>query len=97
MKTSTIKTSLDDAGRIQLPQAVQTQLGLKPGDELALREVNGHWFLKPIRRSVGVHDEDLSWEELEYDPAPLRRMGQAAVRIEQRGKLMPTAYDLHDE
>jgi bifunctional DNA-binding transcriptional regulator/antitoxin component of YhaV-PrlF toxin-antitoxin module len=97
MKTSTIKTSLDDAGRIQLPQAVQTQLGLKPGDELALQQENGHWFLTPIRPSVDVHDEDLSWQELEYDPAPLRRMGQAPVRIEQRGKLMPMAYDLGDE
>jgi bifunctional DNA-binding transcriptional regulator/antitoxin component of YhaV-PrlF toxin-antitoxin module len=92
-----MKTLVDDVGRIQLPQAVQTKLGVKPGDELALQEENGQWMLKPITPSVDVHAEDLNWEELDYEPVPVRRIGEVAVRVVQRGKLMPMAYDLDDE
>ena len=42
-----MKTSLDDAGRIELPDFVQEQLGVKPGDELALEEEDGKWLITP--------------------------------------------------
>ena len=44
-----MRTFVDDAGRIQLPDLVQAQLGVKPGDELAWEEENGRWFLGPAR------------------------------------------------
>lgn len=97
MNTSAITTSLDEAGRILLPQLVQSQLGVKPGDELALQEVNGQWFLKPATNVADLHDDDLNWEELDYGPIPPSPFGQVTVRVEQRGKLMPMAHDLDDE
>lgn len=97
MKTSAMTTSIDEAGRILLPQFVQSQLGAKPGDELALQEVNGQWFLKPVTTAAGLHDDDLNWEELDYGPIPPSRSGQVTLRIEQRGKLMPMVHDLDDE
>ena len=36
---SAMTTSLDEAGRIVLPPLVLSQLGVKPGDELALQEI----------------------------------------------------------
>ena len=46
-----MKTSVDDTGRIQLPDEVRAQWGVKPGDELAWEEQNGRWFLEPARSS----------------------------------------------
>lgn len=92
-----MKTSIDEAGRILLPPLVQLQLGVKPGDDLTLQEVDGQWFLKPITAAAHPHDDDLNWEELEYHPIAPRPSGQVTVRIEQRGKLMPMAHDLDDE
>jgi bifunctional DNA-binding transcriptional regulator/antitoxin component of YhaV-PrlF toxin-antitoxin module len=96
MKTSAMTTSIDEAGRILLPQLVQSQLGVKPGDELALQEVNGQWFLKAVTTAADLHD-DLNWEELEYGPIPPSPSGQVTLRVEQRGKLMPMAHNLDDE
>ncbi|MDZ7615860.1 MAG: AbrB/MazE/SpoVT family DNA-binding domain-containing protein [Patescibacteria group bacterium] len=92
-----MKTSLDDFGRILLPQVVQMQLGVKPGDELALQEDRGQWFLQPIMSAAEIHDNDLSWEELDYSSVPRRAAGRLTARVEQRGKLMPMAYELDDE
>ena len=92
-----MKTSIDEAGRILLPQLVQSQLGVKPGDDVALQEVNGQWFLKPITAAAGIHEDDLNWEEPDYDSIPPRPSGQVTVRIERRGKLMPMAHGLSDE
>lgn len=97
MKTSAMTTSVDEAGRILLPQLVQSQLGVKPGDELALQEVNGQWFLKRVNTTPVLHDDDLNWDELAYDPIAPTPSGQVTVRIEQRGKLLPMAHDLDDE
>ena len=43
-----MKALLDNAGRIRLPDLVQAQLGVKPGDELAFEEELGRWFIKPL-------------------------------------------------
>jgi bifunctional DNA-binding transcriptional regulator/antitoxin component of YhaV-PrlF toxin-antitoxin module len=97
MTSSVVTISLDEAGRILLPQAVQRQLGVKPGDALALQEGNGHWILKPVTPSIGLCDEELNWEDLDYDsPAP-RKAEPVSIRVEHRGKLAPMAYDLDDE
>ncbi len=91
-----MKTSLDGAGRILLPHLVQTQLGVKPGDELALEEVNGQWLLKPVTSSADLHESDLNWEELDYRSVPPSPSGRVTIQIEQRGKLIPMAHDLGD-
>jgi bifunctional DNA-binding transcriptional regulator/antitoxin component of YhaV-PrlF toxin-antitoxin module len=94
-----MKALLDSAGRISLPDSVQAQLGVKPGDELALEEELGRWFIKPVTAPGTPHelvipqrvsDDDLNWQELSYDPVPLKRAGQVAVRIAHRGKLQTT-------
>lgn len=97
MKTSAMTTSIDEAGRILLPQLVRSQLGVKPGDELALQEMNGQWFLKPVTSAPALHDDDLNWKDLGYDPVPLPPSAQVTIRIEQRGKLLPMAHELDDE
>ena len=94
-----MKTLLDDAGRIELPVSVQTQLGVKPGDELTLEEEDGKWLIKPARMSADVLPaisavDDLNWEDLDYHVVPLNRSRKLAVRIEQRGRLEPMAHDL---
>ena len=98
-----MKTLLDDAGRIQLPDFVQAQLGVKPGDEVALEEANGIWLLKAVVLSSAsspaktAEGEDLNWENLDYDPVPLERARQVTVQIERRGRLQPLAHDLDEE
>jgi hypothetical protein len=44
---------IDELGRVELPDLVRTQLGVKPGDTLSLDEEDGKWFLQPVARSVG--------------------------------------------
>lgn len=70
-------------------------MGVKPGDKLALQKVNGEWFLKPIAPAADLHD-DLSWGELHYGSIPPDPCGHMTIRIEQRGKLTPTAHDLDE-
>lgn len=96
MKISSMMTSLDESGRILLPQLVQSQMGIKPGDNLALQKVNGEWLLKPVAIAANFHDDDLNWEELDYGPIPLDSSGRVTVRIEQRGKLTPMAHNLDE-
>ena len=101
-RTMSMKTRLDDAGRIHLPVSVQTQLGVKPGDELTLEEENGKWLIKPVELStdgppLGNPDDDLNWEDLDYKSVPLKRSRDVAVRIERRGKLQPMAHNLDEE
>jgi bifunctional DNA-binding transcriptional regulator/antitoxin component of YhaV-PrlF toxin-antitoxin module len=52
-----MKTVLDDAGRIQLPQDVQARMGVRPGDEVVLEERAGEWVLRSANAPAG-----LSWE-----------------------------------
>jgi len=52
-----VKTVVDEAGRIQLPEDVRTQLGVKPGDEVVLEERAGEWILRSANTQTG-----LCWE-----------------------------------
>ena len=52
-----MKTIVDEVGRIQLPDDVRTQLGVKPGDEVVLEERAGEWVLKSAHPQTG-----LAWE-----------------------------------
>ena len=40
--------TIDSEGRIQLAPDVQRQLGVKPGDELAIENRDGLWVLSPV-------------------------------------------------
>jgi hypothetical protein len=42
-------------------------------------------------------DDDLNWEELDYDPVPLKHARRVTVHIEHRGRLHPLAHDLDEE
>jgi AbrB family looped-hinge helix DNA binding protein len=52
-----MKAVLDEAGRIQLPDEVRSQLGVKPGDEVVLEARAGEWVLRSAHADSG-----LSWE-----------------------------------
>jgi bifunctional DNA-binding transcriptional regulator/antitoxin component of YhaV-PrlF toxin-antitoxin module len=52
-----MKAVLDEAGRIELPDAVRLQLGVKPGDEVLLEARAGEWVLKSAHAKTG-----LGWE-----------------------------------
>ncbi len=49
-----MKTIVDDAGRIQLPENVRAQLGVKPGDEILLEAHAGEWILKSANSATGL-------------------------------------------
>lgn len=49
-----MKTTLDHAGRIELPHSVQTQLGLKAGDEVLLENHAGQWVIRAARDQAGL-------------------------------------------
>jgi hypothetical protein len=120
-----VKTLLDGSGRIELPEFVQMKLGVKPGDELALDEENGRWFiqlanscndsrepprpadagdvtpcLEPPRNVLPPADtdaDDLHWEELDYEPVPLKHTASVPIHVEQRGRLKPMLHHLDEE
>jgi hypothetical protein len=97
---------IDELGRVELPDFVRTQLGVKPGGMVSLDEQDGKWFLGPVtapesgetmpERSAPdlVADDDLSWEELDYAPVPLQPVARIDVRISQAGSLKPMSHEL---
>ena len=54
MEGGIMRVFLDDAGRIELPHSLQTQLGIKPGDELVLEDLDGQWVIKSACSPVGL-------------------------------------------
>jgi bifunctional DNA-binding transcriptional regulator/antitoxin component of YhaV-PrlF toxin-antitoxin module len=52
-----MKATLDDTGRIELPPSVQSQLGVKAGDEVVLENRAGQWVIRAARDETG-----LSWK-----------------------------------
>jgi AbrB family looped-hinge helix DNA binding protein len=52
-----MKTVVDEAGRILLPEEVRAQLGVEPGDQVILEPRAGEWVLKPDRATPA-----LAWE-----------------------------------
>ena len=48
---------IDHEGRIVLGRELQTQLGLKPGDEVTLENRGNEWVLKCASSSMGLHRE----------------------------------------
>ncbi len=53
-----MKTRLDPEGRIQLPDALQTQLGVKPGDDLFVERQDAQWVICAEGGTAA-----LGWEE----------------------------------
>jgi bifunctional DNA-binding transcriptional regulator/antitoxin component of YhaV-PrlF toxin-antitoxin module len=52
-----MKAVVDEAGRMQLPPDVRTQLGVDAGGEVLLEQRAGEWVLKPAHTGSG-----LAWE-----------------------------------
>ena len=52
-----MKAVVDEAGRIELPEDVRVQLGVKAGDEVVLEARAGEWVLRSAHASSG-----LAWE-----------------------------------
>jgi len=52
-----MKSVIDETGRIQLPEEVRLQLGVKPGDQVILEPRAGEWVLRSAQASTG-----LAWE-----------------------------------
>ena len=48
---------VDEAGRIQLPEEVRSQLGVGPGDQVILEVRAGEWVLKSVPSTLA-----LAWE-----------------------------------
>jgi bifunctional DNA-binding transcriptional regulator/antitoxin component of YhaV-PrlF toxin-antitoxin module len=49
-----MRTTLDDTGRIELPHPVQTQLGIKSGDDVLFENHDGQWVIKAARDPLGL-------------------------------------------
>ena len=49
-----MKTTLDQTGRIELPDSVQAQLGVKAGDEVVLEKHGGQWVIMAASGSSGL-------------------------------------------
>lgn len=49
--------TVDASGRIELPEAMRTQLGLKAGDHVAIEEDEGRWIIK-----AGETENLLRWD-----------------------------------
>lgn len=49
-----MKTTIDNEGRIQLGTEIQTQLGVKPGDEVVLENRDGLWVIRPAATHFGL-------------------------------------------
>jgi AbrB family looped-hinge helix DNA binding protein len=58
MKT---KLKIDSAGRIVLPKALRTKLGLGPGDMLELENVGERVMLRPMRCDAPLVQEKGVW------------------------------------
>ena len=49
-----MKTVIDASGCIQLPQDLQAQLGVKPGDEVILESRAGEWVIRSAQGESGL-------------------------------------------
>ena len=49
-----MKTTIDSEGRIELGAELQTQLGVKPGDEVVLENQDGLWVIHPASVPLGL-------------------------------------------
>jgi len=49
-----MKTTLDHTGRIELPDVVQAELGVKAGDEVLLENQGGRWVIMAAREPAGL-------------------------------------------
>ncbi len=53
--------TVDSAGRVVLPKPLRDQLGLAPGDTLALESDGERVTLRPVRSSSALRKEEGVW------------------------------------
>ncbi|MCI0681346.1 MAG: AbrB/MazE/SpoVT family DNA-binding domain-containing protein [Gemmataceae bacterium] len=49
-----MKATIDGDGRIQLGQDLQSQLGVRPGDDVIFEKRGGEWVLKAAKSESGL-------------------------------------------
>lgn len=52
-----MKATIDDAGRIQLPDELQADLGLQPGDDVVFEHASDSWRIKRGSEATGLQRE----------------------------------------
>jgi hypothetical protein len=78
---------------IQFKAVVNQEQVIRPPDGIALPEGRVEVTVRP----AASEEDELSWEDLDYTPVPLKATKQVLVHIEQRGKLQPMRHDLDEE
>ncbi|MCI0420051.1 MAG: hypothetical protein L0387_14910 [Acidobacteria bacterium] len=53
-----MKVVLDEEGKIQLPEAVKSQLRLRPGDPVSLEQHEEEWILRRFNSEAPLHWKD---------------------------------------
>lgn len=51
-----MKTTIDSGGRVVIPKAIRESLGLRPGEELEVRERDGRVEMEPLPRKVWLEE-----------------------------------------
>jgi len=74
---------------------------LQPDTRSAGRETGSQNVMpSPVQarpEPLSPSSDDLSWEELDYVPVPLRPVAQTSVRIEPAGAVKPIPHELDEE
>jgi hypothetical protein len=78
---------------VQFEAVVNQEQVIRPPEGIALPEGRVEVTVRPAASEA----DDLSWEDLDYAPVPLKPTKQVLVQIEQCGKLQPMWHDLDEE
>jgi hypothetical protein len=78
---------------IQFEAVVNQEQVIRPPDGIALPEGRVEVTVRP----AASEGDDLSWEDLDYAPVPLKPAKQVLIHIEHRGKMQPMRHDLDQE
>ena len=81
-----MKATIDGDGRIQLGQDLQSQLGLRPGDDVVFENRAGEWILKAAQSEKGLCREGNVLVHRGTCTAPMDLLAQ--VREERSMQLM---------
>ncbi len=55
---STMKTTIDRAGRVVIPKRIREQAGLTPGAEIEVRYCDGHVEVEAAETEIRIEDRD---------------------------------------
>jgi AbrB family looped-hinge helix DNA binding protein len=84
MVVVTAKVKMDRAGRIVLPKAVREELGLAPGEELALETLDDQITLRLIRGTAQLRKKRGVWVADFGEPLSASTVEKTINRIRQQ-------------